>query len=136
MKVDTRNIGWGDSPVMMSVDTREVYPSRAVLHETEGTTCETQKKMQQFNNLPVGHWVDVPGGSVHIRNFSDVSARLWCHSGDWKSGLAWDYVRLKDLNQPVAVEPQVRHAMPSSAAAATSTLVHRVQTAVDDCAVQ
>ena len=136
MKVDTRNIGWGDSPVMMNVETHEVHPSTTVSHDRNRTTCEMQRNMQQFNTLPVGQWVDVPGGSIHIRDFSDVSARLWCHSGDWKSGLAWDYVTLKDLNQPVAVEPQVQHAMPSSTAAAASSIGHRVQTAVVDCNVQ
>lgn len=104
--------------------------------ETDSTTCETECSMQQFNNLPVGQWVDVPGGSINISDFAEVSARLWCHSGDWKSGLAWDYVKLKDLNQPVAVEPQIQRAIPPSIAAAASSLVHRVQTAADDCNVQ
>ena len=136
MKVETHNIGWGDSPVMMSVDAHEVHPSTTCSHESDTTTCAVQRNMQQFNNLPVQQWVDVPGGSIHIRDFSNVTARLWCHSGDWKSGLAWDYVRLKDLNQPVAVEPHVQHAMPSFASAAASGFVRRVQTAADDCNIQ
>lgn len=139
MKVSTRNVGWGNSPVTMSVDTQAVHPTETSPScERDNTSSHMARSMQQFNHLPLHEWVDIPGGSIRIYDFSNVSVRLWCHSGDWKSGLAWDYVKLKDLNQPEAVEPRLLHARPLSdpVAATASSLVHRVQTAADNCTIQ
>ena len=136
MKVGMGNIGWANSVVMMSTDTDRVHPIVTGSSDNDSATCHMQRQMQQFNDLPARQWVDVPAGSICIREFSNVSTRLWCHSGDWKHGLAWDSVRLKDLNQPTAVEPQVQHAVPSAATAIAGTVLQRVQAAGDACRLQ
>ncbi|KAL3143693.1 hypothetical protein ABBQ38_002487 [Trebouxia sp. C0009 RCD-2024] len=126
MKVTTGNVGLANSPVVASIDTLKVQSSVSCLDEKEKPdTCHMQLDMQQFNELPTGHWVDVPLGRLRVDHFSDVSSRLWCHSGDWKQGLAWDSVTLKDLSR------RDQHRVASLAASSVAPLVRAGRQAAD-----
>ena len=131
MKVTRGHIGLTNSAVMADIVTHKVHPSTDE-RETPGT-CHLQLDMQQFNELPTGHWVDVPLGTLHVDHFTNVSSRFWCHSGDWKHGLAWDSVTLKDVSQ----HEQHQHHATSSAASAVAPLVRAGRQAADAaCVVQ
>ena len=130
MKVATGNVGSGISQLTMSVLTSNVHRSSTNGTEISDTlTCP----LQHFNNLTPLQWVDVPGGKVCISEFSNITVKMWCHSGEWKHGLAWDSVRLVDVNKPVVVEPQVQTPITSSTAA--GTLVQGIQAAGEWCRI-
>lgn len=128
MKVTTGNVGLANSPVVASIDTHKVHPSVTCLDEREKPdTCHMQFDMQQLNELPTGHWVDIPLGRLCVDHFTDVSSRFWCHSGDWKQGLAWDSVTLQDLSQ----RDQRQHRVASSAASSVAPLMRAGRQAAD-----
>ena len=101
-----RHVGVPHAEVRMSIRAERVHPSLSGWQEAD---AEVMHHLQHFNGLPTRQWVDIPGGDVCVEDFANIHVRLWCHSGDWKSGLAWDYVKLVNVNQPVAVEPSVQH---------------------------
>lgn len=134
MKITRRDVGLANSAVMASLSTRKVHPSETCLGKRENTdTCHVQLDMNQLNSMVVGRWFDVPLGSMRIDDFTDVSSRMWCHSGEWKHGLAWDSVRLKDLNEP----EQVQHEVQPSVAQAVNPLMQTGRMAVEGvCSLQ
>ncbi|DBB16924.1 TPA: hypothetical protein ACH3X3_014037 [Trebouxia sp. C0006] len=94
------NLGSPYSEVHMSLSCERVHSSKDGSQEEQ---TEIVYKPSHFHDLPVRQWVDVPGGNILIADFAKVFVRLWCHSGEWKSGLSWDYVKLVDVNQPLSV---------------------------------
>ena len=70
------------------------------------------------SGLAIGEWTDISGGQVTVKEFCNIDARLWCHSGEWKMNLAWDYVHLVDLNAPPSVSPGQQSVLAASANAA------------------
>ena len=98
-----RPVGSPQSEVHMSVSCESVHSSEDGSHCQDERT-EVVHDLSHFNDLPYEQWVDVPGGNILIADFAKVFVRLWCHSGEWKSGLSWDYVKLVDVNQPLSVQ--------------------------------
>lgn len=123
-KDGARPVGMANSPVHMSVSAHRVHKSNIGWQDEES---QTEHRMQHFNNLPAGQWVDVPGGEMHVGDFANIDVKLYCHSGEWKSGLAWDYVKLVNLDQPTAIQPNVQHAAPSPFTAASNGVTAVIQ---------
>ena len=92
-----RHVGLAQSQVNMSLIADAIHA-----HETDwqGASTQSSSSLMNFSNLPLDQWVDMPGGHVHVESFANVRARLWCHSGEWKHSLAWDCVKLIDLDKP------------------------------------
>jgi len=101
-----RPVGSPQSEVHMSVSCESVHSHSG----SQDEQTEVVHHLSHFNDLPDEQWVDVPGGNILIADFAKVVVRLWCHSGEWKSGLSWDYVKLVDVNQPLSIQPSVQHA--------------------------
>lgn len=101
------NLGSPQSEVHMSLSCERVHSSEDGSQEEQ---TEVVYNPSHFDDLPIRQWVDVPGGNILIADFAKVFVRLWCHSGEWKSGLSWDYVKLVDVNQPLSIQPSVQHA--------------------------
>ena len=96
--------GSPQSEVHMSVSCERVHSCADGSQEKQS---EFVDHLSYFDDLPDRQWVNVPGGNVLIADFAKVFVRLWCHSGEWKSGLMWDYVKLMDINQPLSLQPSV-----------------------------
>ena len=96
-------VGSPQQKVHMSFSCESVHPS------VDGSHCQDEQTelvhdLSHFSNLPDEQWVDVPGGKILISDFAKVFVRLWCHSGQSKSGFSWDYVKLVDVNQPLSLQ--------------------------------
>ncbi len=104
-----RPVGLTQEKVHMSVSCESVHSSEDGSHCQDKQT-EIVQDLLHFNDLPDEQWVDVPGGNILIADFAKVFVRLWCHSGQSKSGLSWDYVKLVDVNQPLSIQPGAQQA--------------------------
>ena len=129
-----RPVGSPQQKVHMSVSCESVHSSEDGSHCQDEQT-EVVHDLSHFNDLPYEQWVDVPGGNILIADFAKVFVRLWCHSGHWKSGLSWDYVKLVDVNQPLSIQPSVQQA-PQPASAGVSGLAEDLRNVVDRCRQQ
>ncbi|DBA75504.1 TPA: hypothetical protein ACH3X1_010755 [Trebouxia sp. C0004] len=127
----SRPVGSPQSEMHMSVSCEGVHSSADGAQEQ----TEVVHDLSHFNALPDEQWVDVPGGNILVADFAKVFVRLWCHSGEWKSGLSWDYVKLVDVNQPLSVQPSVQHAV-QPAPAGVSGLAEDLRKIVDRCRLQ
>ena len=128
-----RPVGMPHSEVHMAISSRRVHLSETGSIDED---VEATYPMSQFNGLPTGQWVDVSGGTIHIADFANITVRLWCHTGEWKSGLAWDYVKIVDVNQPMSVQPNVENAtQPASSGLAdfVGDMRNALQAAVAAC---
>ncbi|DBB16925.1 TPA: hypothetical protein ACH3X3_014038 [Trebouxia sp. C0006] len=126
-----RPVGSPQSEVHMSVSCESVRPHSG----SQDERMEVVHHLSHFNDLPDEQWVDVPGGNILIADFAKVFVRLWCHSGEWKSGLSWDYVKLVDVNQPLSIQPSVQQA-PQPASAGVGGLAEDLRNVVDRCRQQ
>ena len=126
-----RPVGSPQSEVHMSVSCESVRPHSG----SQDERMEVVHHLSHFNDLPDEQWVDVPGGNILIADFAKVFVRLWCHSGEWKSGLSWDYVKLVDVNQPLSIQPSVLQA-PQPASAGVGGLAEDLRNVVDRCRQQ
>lgn len=115
------NAGFGSSEVSLSVHGRRVHLAATHWNEVDDTVMYP---MQHFNALPASQWHDVCGGRVDISDFANITTKMWCHSGEWKRGLAWDCARLVDMHQPVAAELQAQRSVPSSVADTARETAH------------
>ena len=127
-----RPVGSPQSEVHMSVSCEGVHSSA---DGSQDEQMEVVHHLSHFNDLPDEQWVDVPGGNILIADFATVSVRLWCHSGEWKCGLSWDYVKLVDVNQPLSIQPSVQHAA-QPAPAGVSGLAEDLRSVVNRCRQQ
>lgn len=111
-----RGIGIASSEVNMTAKAHRVHPADPNKLEDDSLTTHPLRAFE--SNLPTGNWMDVSGGQVTIKEFCNIDARLWCHSGEWKQHLAWDYVQLVDLNALPSVSPGQKSTLAASANAA------------------
>ena len=109
-------IGIASSEVNMTAKAHRVHPADPNEPEDDSLTKHPLRAFE--SDLPTGVWMDVSGGQVTIKEFCNIDARLWCHSGEWKQHLAWDYVQLVDLNAHPSVSPGQKSILAASANAA------------------
>lgn len=102
MKTDLA-VGAPHSRVHMSVTAERVHPTFLSLPGNVRSAVQPEQSLHNFTDLPVNTWVDVTGGEVSVPDFCNVEARLCCHSSEWISCLAWDYVQLIDVNALSAI---------------------------------
>ena len=129
MKLTGGQAGFGSSEVSLSVHGRRVHPSATKCNEKDDALTYP---MQHFNSLPANQWHDICGGRLDINVFANITAKMWCHSGEWKHGLAWDCVRLVDVRQPVA--PELQETI-STLPADADTAVQSAQAAANWCRI-
>lgn len=127
-----RPVGSPYSEVHMSVGCENVHSCK---DGSQDAQHELVYDLSHFNDLPDEQWVDVPGGNILVDDFAKVFVKLWCHSGEWKSGLCWDYVKLVDVNQPSSIQPSVQHAA-QPAPAGVSGLAEDLRNVANRCRQQ
>ena len=121
MKTDLA-VGAPHSPVHMSVTAERVHPTFLSLPGDIRSAVQSEQSLHNFIDLPVDTWVDVIGGEVTVPDFCNVQARLCCHSSEWISCLAWDYVQLIDVNALSAIGVSAQH----EATSAKARFAHRL----------
>lgn len=123
MRAAQGSVGMEHSDLQCSAEVHPVHPTSSL---PEAARDDTVHKLQHFNSFPVGEWRDLPGGCVTVTASAHVHVRMWCHTGDWKRGLLWDYVKLEDVNKVTDPNRQTAHEP-----APVQSAVQRASTAVE-----